>query len=1095
MRHEPTLTFGGALRILGHHDRGRIEQLSALLGGASLAAGAAVGIAAVTGPGLAPAAALAAVWGWIDQKNEAMDLLRRALDTGRQRISGVRGRERFQLVIAAHTTLVAAAYLEALEEFIGARGFARLEMTDAERGAVLGLGTGTSAFDAIYRSAVPAPSAAHGYTDNLADIERWYAAAARRTREFLSGLAAWEAVAADLRTRQLELTADLPARALDRYRSRYLEFATTVPEFRVWGSLAEHAATQARIDNLAAQVDGQVSALKRVEDILTQMAPGDPAEHRLAETVYRVNRAVLSESIVPAAVERYGTAVEFPTIEEIYVDPSYRVAPAAEDARPADEAWWAAVEVRSNIDDLLTAYVTSADGTQAPMLLLGHPGAGKSMLTKVLAARLPAGAYTAVRVPLRGVRANVPIYDQIQQGLNLSTHGRVDWADLSDEAAATIRVILLDGLDELLQATTDNRGGYLYDVVDFQRREAALGRPVFVVVTSRTLVADRVEIPAGTVIVKLEDFDDAQIVSWLRSWRRANIDGITRGTVRDVTYAEIRTQRQLARQPLLLLMLALYSADPGAAALDEDLSAARLYRRLLDNFIRRELSKRLLRTRAGSITETVDGRLEELAVAAFAMFNRGRQSVTDIELAADLVGLKLAEATHTRPEDIAFGVLGHFFFVHAAEAQVRPDSAQRSYEFLHATFGEYLIASYLVDTLADVAEATHGRRVNLRDPEDDLLFALLAHQPLATRANILTLASELFREAAGNEQERVLRVLEQLLSRARSRHGSDRYAGYHPVAPDQVRRLAAYTANLVLLRVMLPATDDRVIGLSDVWADEATAQWRSTVALWQAGLEPAGLSALLAMLDLESGMVLPVQRRTMPPELVDMLAAALVGNKAQEARLRMGYAVLEGMHFQEHDGRWREGVMNWALALLAHPERPEVYFLSPEPSALADEDLRETARMAAVVLKATAHLLREFQVTEWLHWLLRVSDRVEVDPLALAAGIMAYPDFIGDDDFRRHEDDRGQTRRRVVQIMLDPAVRHRAALALAVLSAWNEGALPVVAVGRLIDELRAGGLPAAAPDEARLALDLMRALRHEGFAREGGPPAEADGPE
>jgi hypothetical protein len=86
------------------------------------------------------------------------------------------------------------------------------------------------------------------------------------------------------------------------------------------------------------------------------------------------------------------------------------------------------------------------------------------------------------------VVANAPIHEQILQALDLSTHGRVtDWYELADDEARTVRIVLLDGLDELLQATTHDRSGFLHEVMEFQRAEAAQERPVMVVVTSRTV--------------------------------------------------------------------------------------------------------------------------------------------------------------------------------------------------------------------------------------------------------------------------------------------------------------------------------------------------------------------------------------------------------------------------------------------------------------------------------------------------------------------------------------------------------------------------------------------------------------------------------
>ena len=54
-------------------------------------------------------------------------------------------------------------------------------------------------------------------------------------------------------------------------------------------------------------------------------------------------------------------------------------------------------------------------------------------------------------------------------------------------------------------------------------------------------------------------------------------------------------------------------------------------------------------------------------------------------------------------------------------------------EFFYATFGEYLVASYVMTELIDVAAEAFARSRGPGDPNDNLLFALFFHQPLAAR--------------------------------------------------------------------------------------------------------------------------------------------------------------------------------------------------------------------------------------------------------------------------------------------------------------------------------------------------------------------------
>jgi hypothetical protein len=106
-----------------------------------------------------------------------------------------------------------------------------------------------------------------------------------------------------------------------------------------------------------------------------------------------------------------------------------------------------------------------------------------------------------------------------------------------------------------------------------------------VMVTSRTVVADRVEIPQATPIAKLADFDDGQVGEWLGAWRRVNGGA-------GPTVEEALAHEQLARQPLLLLMLAIYWAESDRPAEMASLTLNNLYRHLFRSFALREVGKR-----------------------------------------------------------------------------------------------------------------------------------------------------------------------------------------------------------------------------------------------------------------------------------------------------------------------------------------------------------------------------------------------------------------------------------------------------------------------------------------------------------------------
>ncbi len=276
------------------------------------------------------------------------------------------------------------------------------------------------------------------------------------------------------------------------------------------------------------------------------------------------------------------------------------------------------------------------------------------------------------------------------------------------------------------------QSAYLTKVEAFQKRAMTLGTPTSVIVTSRTVVADRADIAPETPMIKLREFDRSRIERWLEAWNAAHtgVAGFAPLAIEEMTASpEIS---ELTCQPLLLLMLAVYLAELRTNRLGSDLTQSELYQRIMDRFISRQITEKTAPD-ASEVEQTSLQRQQrrQLQYAAIGMFNRGRQHVTDRELNADLAALEPPTSTPPAIQALtaADRVLGEFMFVH----NPRADREQRSaYEFLHATFGEYLVAELVVQHLIRL---TRHRELEVDvphqpAPDDELLRRLLSHQPL-----------------------------------------------------------------------------------------------------------------------------------------------------------------------------------------------------------------------------------------------------------------------------------------------------------------------------------------------------------------------------
>ncbi|MDR6321485.1 NACHT domain-containing protein [Actinoplanes couchii] len=596
-------------------------------------------------------------------------------------------------------------------------------------------------------------------------------------------------------------------------------------------------------------LDRTSAALGQLHDILAAgHVPARPGRVSIRGKLARAATAVLDQPLLRSSALPAG--LSFPTVAEGFVTPRFRCAVVSPTtgAGLSREDWWTSRPVQEGLDRFLAAYLSHPGAALRPLIMLGHPGAGKSLLTEILAARLPSEKFTVVPVQLRRVNADDRLVPQVESALREILKEQVSWGQMADENEDLTRVVILDGLDELIQATGTAQSAYLTDAARFQQEEMALGRPVSVVVTSRTVVVDRARVPDGAMVIKLEDFDDDRVNSWLTAWNRANV--ATPG-FRALMPAEVLRHGDLARQPLLLTLLAIYHADPTAARLDDDtVSPAALYRMLLDNFIHRQVSDKPDRPPSPEQLPRLLGELRQrLSIAAFGMFNRQRQHVTEADLERDLEVFLGRDDNHAHgfesPASRAHRTVAGFFFVHVSRVDEYSEDPRRTYEFLHATFGEFLIAERALLLLDGYSRRLAEHRTDPayhEAPDDSLLRALLSYQPLTLRKPIIEFASALASQMESTRREEQLEALRRLLATARTR-AFGRYQRYEPTPPDVVTACATWTANLVVLACLIDAGSGDPSRLPPPGASP-NHWWDATVRLWQAGLAEEGRKSL-----------------------------------------------------------------------------------------------------------------------------------------------------------------------------------------------------------------------------------------------------------
>jgi len=823
-----SLTYVDALKVLGD----RQSRLISLLDGV-MSAGLATWAATAWTMGSDPSAPM----NLFDLKDEVVRFGNESVRRVSEWRNGLSRYDRTQRLAAAHSVLVVSSYFETIDRTDLPLMPDRLTSSAGEK-----LTHGGSPpkgyvdlIDGLLSDRLPLPEPHVPYARTREAIEAVYDLMSRRLATLIRAAPAWETLAGRERTRALEAVRRMPPQALSAYDDAFRRLATDNREFEVWASFTEAA--------------GLSAGLAEVGRLLDEMA-GRRAGDRPRSHLIRTYRAALADPVV--ATGHAPEWVVLPTLGDAYVSPRCKAAEVRPGDAPSGQDWWDAHETVPYVETFLAGFLTLPRAVQAPLVVLGEPGSGKSKLTEVLAARLPDQDFLPIRVELRDVEAESLIQEQIEQAIFRSAGERVAFHDLLDAASGALPVVMLDGFDELLQAAGVNRYDYLEQVRDFQRRQLALGHPVVVIVTSRTVVADRVRYPAGSIALQLQPFSDEQVRQWLGVWERHNADILKSRGLRPLTAEAALSHRELARQPLLLLMLAVFDATDNALLTgDASLGQAELYEALLMDFALREIRKtpgnQALPLSAQR--KLAEAELDRLAVVALAMFARGRQSVGDGELDRDLALLRPDPRT-AEPDDeatLSLGqrAIGRFFFIHRSEAHARGHRA-RTYEFLHTTFGEFLVAWLTNRTLGDLVAVQDlvRRRSTATRLDDGLLHAILSFACVAERAPVVDFLAAIFRGLPEATRASYRELLLEILDGALYPHPSRSYAAYEPARHPLTRRLAAYSANLTVLLVLL---SEDGIGVRTMFpgTNAAVGRWTEHSHLWKSQLTASEWNGLV----------------------------------------------------------------------------------------------------------------------------------------------------------------------------------------------------------------------------------------------------------
>ncbi|MEW9550889.1 NACHT domain-containing NTPase [Nonomuraea sp. NPDC050783] len=870
-----TPSYADALRILGCKD----GRLAKVIGFASAAER--------TGWALAGAGQL--VTGVADMRASVVRYGEDVLGRLPELRGGVNRHTRTQRLAAAHAVIVVTAFFRALGEAALPFTLEQLDRTDQISRGVPTPERFARLMAALLLERLPTPEPHLPYAETRKAVERAYLRMAEAVAGYAAGLPVWDELSHDDQLLLPRLLAEgPPAHALRVYDEDYRSLSLDSHEFGVRSLVTERPQPS--------------TALSRVAWLLAELAPPRVGDRPLVHLA-RMAANLLDQPLLLAG--KLPEDVYLPLLGEGYLTPRCRVAELTRDASPALDGWWEDQRLLPDTEAFLVGHLTSLRATQAPLLVLGDPGLGKTKLTEVLAARLARSEFLPIRVDLQGVAPRAGVTEQIEQALAAVLEEEVPYADLVAAAGGALPVILLDGLDELLLGGA-GRYDYLARVQEFQQHEAGLGRPVAVIVTGRTVVAERVRFPEGLLALRLLPFEDDQVRQWLDVWDQANRALLARRDLKPLPAEAALAHGEMARLPLLLLLLALYDAGgnalqhPDTHPAARPLKRSRLYEVLLRDYTERETG--------GARRVLIDQELVLLGAAALSMLARGRQVITDEALERDLPAL--CHGGEDEPEDgpadwtgderrpgPAGGTAGGRAGGRAGAGWARKATERfffvrrGGHAFLHATFGEFLVAWLAVYALRDLdrrrAQAGDEPLALVQSVDDDLLYAVTSHSCLAERGPIAAFVAELLDDVPAAVRARCVEQLSGLLRRSLHERGRRHFTGFRPVRHTLARRLAAYSANLALL--IVAAADEPVRVSALLPGPDSLERWSSFTHLWKGQLGEEGWTGLVTALSarrvIEDGVEDVVLGADDPTGMGDAVVAVATGQGPRHRRL------------------------------------------------------------------------------------------------------------------------------------------------------------------------------------------------------------------
>ena len=719
--------------------------------------------AAAAGAPVLPAAGLAAFFRWLSKEEKVIDFGQRMIKLfSSWRPKDYSGSiEKMQLAFAV-TCLT--AFFDELKALLPDTVKQQLALSDDEIRKIYNPDDQSSPSKGNKDVTIPAPDLSQDFLGNTTQLEALYTSMNERLMAFVHNLS-FNDTASEIDVLAFDKACDvLPINAIKRFKSYYLELCANYNLFYIYSQISRERAavaefrigqreTQKKVMDLEDSFYGLKEVIQNLPDAILEGQAKQEAEEakKYAGNLRKTYENEINKLIIgshDAYDDKADDALIYPTIRAAFIYQAYHMLRYTEKEKLDQPSTWKNMgDPQKDLPLFLERYFLDPASIENLFLILGEPGAGKSVLTKMMCGQPHNDNELFIRIPLRDhnhdVEGDIETIALAQLKKDCKPSKEIPtfkW--FQEKFRDTPITLIFDGLDEVLQATGGIYPGLVKKIHEFQLSCLKDNLPVRIIITSRDTMIHKATIPAGTLVMHLEEFDQEQRDNWISIWNDSNRDKLAASGLAEFTLPpDNKDIERLASQPLLLTMLAIYDADfeKGRNALQssDKLNRAQLYNELLRRFIRRELRKGS-RGEEVAFDELDDEKKQarihdemlKLGIVALGMFSRERLYITKDEVKSDLDCLQISgnvpkHGINTTRFDNAFGLLGSFFFIHTTEY----NSALRSnesgtYEFLHKTFYEFLLSDIVLQSLISATDDLYDVQNSPRRGRENYTAAL-----------------------------------------------------------------------------------------------------------------------------------------------------------------------------------------------------------------------------------------------------------------------------------------------------------------------------------------------------------------------------------